>query len=354
MENEDIVMQVNNLEKSFRVGNQDISVIKGMSFEIRKGDFTIIIGASGSGKSTLLHMLLGLEVPTSGSVVCLGNSLYDFPSEDARASFRKKYIGMVYQQPNWIKSLNVVENVAFPLSLLGVDKGEAIKQAWHVILKMNMSNWVNYYPTELSGGQQQKIALARALVTDPQVIIADEPTGNLDFESGKALMQLLSDLNSSGKTILMVTHDLEYVKYAKRVIKIFDGKVASITSGKGDIFQASGMHSKRGISLETEKMPFSRDSLPDIDVSTPVVPVSTMYKGHTRTAEEPLEDPVPTPKTSMKPKNTSKSITKIKSRVVPTVSDKVNNKKVESIKTERPIKTKKDVKAKKFTKKAKK
>lgn len=228
MENSEVVIKVKDLTKSFKVGNQYIPVIKGMSFEVFKSDFTVIIGASGSGKSTLLHMLLGLEVPTSGMVTCLNTDLYQLANEDARSSFRKKHIGMVYQQPNWIKSLNVVENVAFPLSLLGMDSAEALKQAWKVILRMNMSNWVNYFPTELSGGQQQKIALARALVTDPEILIADEPTGNLDFESGQILMNLLQELNESGKTILMVTHDLEYIKYAKSVIKIFDGKVESI------------------------------------------------------------------------------------------------------------------------------
>ncbi len=249
------VIKVENLEKSYKVGNQLIPVIKGMSFEVNKGDFTVIIGPSGSGKSTLLHMLLGLEVPSVGSVSCLGVSLYDLPNEDARSSFRKKHVGMVYQQPNWVKSLSVIENVAFPLSLLGVEKGEAIKKAWHSILNMNMSNWVNYFPTELSGGQQQKVALARALVTDPEIIIADEPTGNLDFESGKNLMQLLSDLNASGKTVLMVTHDLEYIKYAKRVVKIFDGKVESVVVGDQKTILEQAVPTKRGESLIIETVP---------------------------------------------------------------------------------------------------
>ncbi len=247
-----VVIKVENLEKSYKVGNQHIPVIKGMSFEVNKGDFTVIIGPSGSGKSTLLHMLLGLEVPSVGSVTCLGVSLYELPNEDARSSFRKKHVGMVYQQPNWVKSLSVVENVAFPLSLLGVEKGEAIKKAWHSILNMGMSNWVNYFPTELSGGQQQKVALARALVTDPEIIIADEPTGNLDFESGKNLMQLLSSLNESGKTVLMVTHDLEYIKYAKRVVKIFDGKVESVVVGDQKAVLEQSVPTKRGESLVIE------------------------------------------------------------------------------------------------------
>lgn len=250
MEQAETVIKVENLEKSFKVGTQLIPVIKGMDFEVKKGDFTVIIGPSGSGKSTLLHMLLGLEVPTSGKVYCLNESLYDLPNEDARSSFRKKHVGMVYQQPNWIKSLTVVENVAFPLSLVGVDIGEAVKIAWHSIFKMSMSNWVSYFPTELSGGQQQKIALARAMVTDPEIIIADEPTGNLDYESGQNLMQLLTELNNSGKTVIMVTHDLEYVKYAKRVVKVFDGKIETVLVGEQKAAEEANMQSKRGEHLE--------------------------------------------------------------------------------------------------------
>jgi putative ABC transport system ATP-binding protein len=157
---------------------------------------------------------------------------------------------MVYQQPNWVKSLSVLENVAFPLSLLGVEKGETIKQAWHALSGQNMLKWINYVPTELSGGQQQKVALARAIVTNPKLIIADEPTGNLDYESGQSLMKLLSDLNALGKTVIMVTHDLEYLKYGKTAIRILDGKVLDISSGsKKDAIQKKSA-SKRNVAYE--------------------------------------------------------------------------------------------------------
>ena len=252
MDSVPVVIQTQDVFKSYKVGDQQIQVIKGINFEIHKGDFAVIIGPSGSGKSTLLHMILGLEVPTSGKVYCLDTDLYAMPNEDARSGFRKKHVGMVYQQPNWIKSLSVVENVAFPLSLLGMEKGEAIKKAWHSILQMQMSNWVNYFPTELSGGQQQKIALARALVTDPEIIIADEPTGNLDFESGQELMKLLLKLNDEGKTILMVTHDLEYLKYAKTAVRIFDGKVVESISGEDKKKFEGTINTKRGEKLVAE------------------------------------------------------------------------------------------------------
>lgn len=226
-----IIIQVKNLQKEYKVGMQEVPVLKGIDFEIKRGDFAIILGASGSGKSTLLHTILGLENPTGGQVICLGIDLYELDSEDARSDFRKRHVGMVYQQPNWVKSLSVVENVAFPLALLGFDKSEAIRRAWESLQYLNMQNWVGYVPTELSGGQQQKVALARALVTNPDLIIADEPTGNLDFESGQELMQLLVKFNELGKTILMVTHDLEYIKYAKTAIRIKDGKVLDVSQG---------------------------------------------------------------------------------------------------------------------------
>ena len=190
------VIRVENLQKSFKVGVQDIPVIKGVTFQIDTGDFAVIVGASGSGKSTLLHMILGLEIPTAGNVYILENDIYKLGNEDERSKFRKRHVGMVYQQPNWIKSITVIENIAFPLLLLGMDKVDAIMKASTVLLDLKLQNWAHYLPTELSGGQQQKIALARALITDPDIIIADEPTGNLDFESGQALMQQLLDLNN--------------------------------------------------------------------------------------------------------------------------------------------------------------
>ncbi len=245
------VIRVDNLQKSFRVGVQDIPVIKGVSFQIDTGDFAVIVGASGSGKSTLLHMILGLEIPSAGAVYILENDIYKLGNEDDRSKFRKRHVGMVYQQPNWIKSITVIENIAFPLLLLGMDKVDAIMKASTLLLDLKLQNWAHYLPTELSGGQQQKIALARALITDPDIIIADEPTGNLDFESGQALMQQLLDLNNKGKTILMVTHDLEYLKYAKTAIKVFDGTIAGIYSGKEkEEFQGSFLGKKRTIADE--------------------------------------------------------------------------------------------------------
>lgn len=242
-----VVIQVHHLSKSFRVGKQDVPVLKDISFEVYSNDFCVIFGPSGCGKSTLLHTILGLEAPTTGSCVFLSQNLYDGMDEDKRSDFRKNHVGMVYQQPNWIKSLTVLENVAFPLVLMGKLKSESLEKARTMLEVMGMSEWADYAPTELSSGQQQKVALARALVTNPEVIIADEPTGNLDFESGQELMQLLVTLNSEqAKTILMVTHDLEYLTFAKTAVKMFNGTIAGEYAEKDKETLLQEIQGKRG------------------------------------------------------------------------------------------------------------
>lgn len=231
------IIKIINLSKSFLVGTQQVKVLKNISFEVKFNDFLIIFGPSGCGKSTLLHTILGLEEPTGGNISFLNQDIYEpalglIANEDQLSEFRKNNIGMVYQQANWIRSLKVWENVAFPLTLRGIDVGTRRAQAISVLNQVGMTNWADYLPTQLSSGQQQKVALARAIISNPQLIITDEPTGNLDFESGKELMTILSSLNhNQNKTIIMVTHDLEYLKYAKTVVKMFDGQISEISNG---------------------------------------------------------------------------------------------------------------------------
>ncbi len=249
----DVVADIVEVFKSFTVGEQEIPVLKNISFQIKSGDFLVIFGASGSGKSTLLHTLLGLEPPTKGKVLLLGEDLYSDKSDDDRGFFRKQHIGMVYQQPNWIRSLRVVENVAFPLFLLGVEREIALNKARDMLKSVKMDNWATFYSSELSGGQQQRIALARALISNPEIIVADEPTGNLDFESGQSVLELLSELNGKyGKTIIMVTHDLEYLKYAKRAIRVFDGQLIGMYDEHNmkDLFDGE-INYKRGVNIGT-------------------------------------------------------------------------------------------------------
>ncbi len=246
----DTIIRVENICKSFLLDVQETKILKEVSFTVEKNDFLIIFGPSGCGKSTLLHTMLGLEPPTSGDVYILDQNLYrGREKEDDRSEFRKRHIGMVYQQANWIRSLTVMENVSFPLILLGVNKLESTRRAWEMLSKVSMQNWINHKPTELSGGQQQRVALARALINDPELIVADEPTGNLDYESGQELMKMLVDLSNQGKTIVMVTHDLEYLKYCKTAVRIFDGKVVGVYKGEEkDNLLKGDIQTKRGSS----------------------------------------------------------------------------------------------------------
>lgn len=245
---EEVIIKVEDIKKSFKVGSQNIEVLKGVNFEICKGDFMVIFGSSGCGKSTLLHTILGLEGPSSGKLLFFNEDIYEGKNEDYRSDFRKRHIGMVYQQANWIKSLNVRENVAFPLLLLGRQKADAYRKALDSLTSVGMKDWAEYVPTELSGGQQQKISLARALINDPKVIVADEPTGNLDYKSGVEIMELLTILNKqSQKTIVMVTHDLEYLKYATRVVKILDGAIEGIYTGDEKQKVVDSVAKKRGV-----------------------------------------------------------------------------------------------------------
>lgn len=245
------IIKVSNVSKSFHVGTQDVLVLKKISFEVKEKDFLIIFGPSGCGKSTLLHLMLGLEEPTSGSVTLLGKDIWRGTNEDERSDFRKNHVGMIYQQPNWIRSLSVIENVAFPLLLLGQKKTDSLEKAKKILQIIGMAEWANYIPTELSSGQQQKVSLARALITNPELIIADEPTGNLDFESGQELMELLVNLNMKhNKTIVMVTHDLEYLKYSENAIRMFNGEIVD-NYGSGDKTRLySELKGKRTVDLK--------------------------------------------------------------------------------------------------------
>ena len=223
------IIQVKNLYKSFQTGGQTIEVLKDISLDINEGDFLIIFGPSGCGKSTLLYTILGLEVPTSGTVHYWTMDLYKDTTEDLRTEVRRLHVGMVYQQSNWVSSLSVIENVALPLRMLGEEETESMEYAMRMLTKVGMNEWATHRPSELSSGQQQKVAVARALVTNPEIIIADEPTGNLDYESGRSLLHLLGDLRFMGKTILMVTHDLEYLQYAKSTVQMRDGKIIEVS-----------------------------------------------------------------------------------------------------------------------------
>ena len=226
-----ILLEIKDLKKSFTIGKNQIDVLKGINVQIKPGEFVIIFGPSGCGKSTLLHCLLGLEAPTTGMVMVEGKDFYQM-SEDQRSLFRRHKVGMIYQQPLWIGALNVIENIGFPLHLLNFDEATILDKANKVLVSVGLDKWAHYTPTELSSGQQQKISLARALALDPLLIVADEPTGNLDTVSGQELLETFMKLVQQGKTIIMVTHDLEYLKYATKIFHIIDGEIVEEYSPK--------------------------------------------------------------------------------------------------------------------------
>lgn len=223
------VIKVDNISKSYQLDKNSpvIPVLKGVSAEIKNNDFAIIYGPSGSGKSTLLHHMVGLELPTSGKIYVNNQDLTVLDNEE-RALFRAKNFGMVYQLWYWVKSLLVWENVALPLFIKGLSREEAKIKAMQSLDEIGMTDYAYKKPAQLSGGEQQRVGLARALVNDPEIIVADEPTGNLDTASADKVMQFIQDLNHKKKrTIVMVTHNLIYLPMASRTIAMRDGQVES-------------------------------------------------------------------------------------------------------------------------------
>lgn len=241
------IIEATNVQKTFTVGANEVLVLKSVDLKVKSGDFLIFFGPSGCGKSTLLHCLMGLEYPTSGTIQFDGQDLYTM-SDDERALYRRHKVGIIHQQPIWISSLNVLENILFPLHLLNYSKEEMEKKGKEMLALVGMEEWATYRPTELSSGQQQKISLARSLVIEPEFIFADEPTGNLDTSSGRELLQILEKLNSEGLTILMVTHDLEYLSYANAICHMVDGQIIEqYSANEGKRLESKTNHlGKRG------------------------------------------------------------------------------------------------------------
>ena len=221
----DPLIRVKNISKSFETAGGVVRVLNNISFEILDGSFTIIYGPSGSGKSTLLNALIGLDAPTTGQVTYSGKDMYAM-DQNERAFFRADTMGMVQQTNHWVKSLSVLENVALPLRFLGVAPEAALEGAKSSLRRIGIEQHAHKYPDVLSGGEQQRAAMARALVNNPAYIVVDEPTGNLDSKNGDALMNLLRYLNKDFKrTIVLVTHNLEYLSLGDKLLLIEDGAV---------------------------------------------------------------------------------------------------------------------------------
>lgn len=224
------MIRIENLTKIFRTEEVETVALNGVSLEVKDGEFVAIMGPSGCGKSTLLNILGLLDNPNEGEY-WLGEEEVSRLKEKDRTQYRKGRIGFVFQSFNLIEELTVEENIELQLKYLGVSKAERKQRTLNILRKVNLSHRAKHYPQQLSGGQQQRVAIARAVVGNPQLILADEPTGNLDSKNGKEVMELLSQLNSEGSTIVMVTHSQHDATYAKRIINMFDGQIVEQING---------------------------------------------------------------------------------------------------------------------------
>ncbi|MDR2912705.1 MAG: ABC transporter ATP-binding protein [Alistipes sp.] len=220
------MITINDLKKVFRTEEVETTALAGVSMTVNKGEFIAVMGPSGCGKSTLLNILGLLDNPTSGEYKLAGQEVGNLKEKD-RTQTRKGNIGFVFQSFNLIEEMSVYENVELPLVYLGVKPAERKKRVEEALRKMNISHRAGHFPNQLSGGQQQRVAIARAVVANPPLILADEPTGNLDSKNGKDVMDLLSQLNAEGATIVMVTHSQHDASFAHRVINMFDGMIVA-------------------------------------------------------------------------------------------------------------------------------
>jgi putative ABC transport system ATP-binding protein len=219
---QDIVIALDKVTKVYRTGTISVAALRGVSIDIASGEYVAIIGPSGSGKSTLMHILGCLDVPTTGTYNLAGENVGEM-SEAALAEVRNRRIGFVFQQFNLLSSMTAWQNVELPLAYAGVHRAERKERAMAALAKVGLAGRVQHRPGELSGGQQQRVAVARALVTEPDLILADEPTGNLDSVSARDVLDLMDELHASGRTLVLITHDVEVASASGRVIGIRDG-----------------------------------------------------------------------------------------------------------------------------------
>lgn len=222
------LVDVQDICKVYNPGENEVWALDHVSVQIHEKEFVAIIGQSGSGKSTLMNMLGCLDVPTSGTYMLHGQDVSHM-SDDELSDIRNKEIGFIFQGFNLIQNLTALENVELPLIYRGVSKKERIELAENALKKVGLENRMDHKPSEMSGGQQQRVAIARAIAQAPPIILADEPTGNLDSGSSREIMQILKELHEEGRTVILITHDNEIAAQAKRVIKILDGRIASDT-----------------------------------------------------------------------------------------------------------------------------
>ena len=219
-------IEISNLQKHYQMGNNTVRALDGIDVSIEENSFTVVMGPSGSGKSTLLYLVGGLDRPTNGKIF-IGNQEINALDENALAFYRRRTVGFIFQSFNLVPSFNALDNVTFPLRFAKIPPKQRSRQGMELLSRVGLSDRAQHNPTELSGGQQQRVAIARALVNDPRIILADEPTGNLDTASGASIMRLLSELHQSGRTIMVVTHDQRMKSFATNILYLLDGKIVS-------------------------------------------------------------------------------------------------------------------------------
>ncbi len=218
------MIEIENLIKVYRRGTIEVIAIRDISLRIENGEFVMLIGPSGSGKTTFLHLLGGIDRPTAGKIIVNGKNIAMMNDKEL-TEYRKREVGMVFQFFNLVPTLNALENVMLPMQFAGLGVTERKKRAKELLEKVGMLSREKHYPDEMSGGEQQRVAIAVALANDPSLILADEPTGELDTETGLKIIELFKELNDDGKTVIIATHDMRLLKYASRVLKIEDGKI---------------------------------------------------------------------------------------------------------------------------------
>ncbi len=227
------IIQLEDVWKRYEMGKEELVVLKEVNLDIKQGEFVAITGPSGSGKSTMMHMVGALDVPSWGSVYLKGKDIKDM-SETSLAVLRGKTIGFIFQDFNLIPTFTALENVMIPMEIDDFSESQAKIRAEELLNMIGLGDRMKHKPGELSGGQQQRVAIARALANNPEIILADEPTGNLDSKTGKFVMDFLLKLNRDGKTVILITHELSLVEYATKVIYIKDGRIEKVVhNGKG-------------------------------------------------------------------------------------------------------------------------
>jgi putative ABC transport system ATP-binding protein len=222
--NNNTIIYMEDIVKSYKMGKNILKVLKGVSIEIKKGEFVAVLGPSGSGKSTLMNIIGCIDIADSGKYVLSGQDI-KAKNDDELALIRNREIGFIFQKFNLLSKYTAEHNVAFPLLLRGIDKIEAHQRAREVLDSVGLGDRTDHKPFELSGGQQQRVSIARALVGEPNILLADEPTGALDSKTGEEILDLFVELNKRGNTIVMITHDLDIAKRAGRIINVRDGEV---------------------------------------------------------------------------------------------------------------------------------